>query len=175
MKFTPHNSLPANSVPASAEETLRLIAGLPAPEGLEDRVHEALRAAPRTARVLAWPENPRWAMRRQSGWLRSAAAAVIVFVVVGGGWGVYTRVQHGQPAKVIVMPSPTPAAGGFSGAGAIRTPQTLQGPTVNQPARPAPDQPAVKTRPQAKAGKKPVAPAANLPATTLKAQPGPSN
>ncbi len=161
MKFTPHNPLPADSVPGPGEETLRLIAGLPAPEGLEDRVHAALHAAPRGARVLAWPSNPRWTLRRQSGWMRSAAAAAIVFVVVGGGWGVYTRVQHGQPAKVIVMPARMPATGGFSGAGAIRTPQTLPGPSVNQPAE--------KPQAPAKASKKPLAPAANL-----KVQSGPS-
>ncbi len=161
MKLTPHNSLPANSTPASGEETLRLIASLPAPEGLEDRVHAVLGAAPRNARVLAWPADSRWSIRRQSGWMRSAAAAAIVFVVVGGGWGVYTRVQHGKPAKVIVMPARMPATGGFSGAGAIRTPQTLSGPSVNQPAE--------KPQAQAKASKKPSAPAANL-----KVQPGPS-
>ena len=41
------------SVFTSAEETLRLIANLPAPDGLEDRVHAALNAMPRRSRVLA--------------------------------------------------------------------------------------------------------------------------
>ena len=36
--------------------------------------------------------------------MRGAAAAAIVFVVAGGGWGIYTRVQPSQPAKVMVMP-----------------------------------------------------------------------
>ena len=64
MNSNPHNPMATESVPAavsgsissSAEETLRLIASLPAPAGLEDRVHAALRAAPRRGRVLAWPE-----------------------------------------------------------------------------------------------------------------------
>jgi hypothetical protein len=64
--------------------------------------------------------------------MRSAAAAAIVFVVAGGGWGVYTHVEQNQPAKVIVMPARMPAIGGFGGAGAIRTPQTLPGPKAPQ-------------------------------------------
>jgi hypothetical protein len=111
---------------------LRLIASLPAPEGLEERVHAALRVSPRDGRVLAWPQGLRSATRHESGWMRTAAAAAIVFVVVGGGWGVYTRVQHGQPAKVIVMPSRMPATGGFSSAGVVRTPETLPGPKVRE-------------------------------------------
>jgi hypothetical protein len=67
--------------------------------------------------------------------MRTAAAAAIVFVVAGGGWGVYTRVEHNQPAKVIVMPARMPAPGGFSGAGAMRTPLTLPGPAAPQPAK----------------------------------------
>jgi hypothetical protein len=136
------NPLPSES----GEDTLRLIATLPAPEGLEDRVHETLRTAPRGARVLAWPAG----LRSESGWMRTAAAAAIVFVVVGGGWGVYSRVQHGQPSRVIVMPARLPGAGGFSPAGSIHTPQTLQGPTVDQPIVPNP--------PQAKTAKKPETP-----------------
>jgi hypothetical protein len=55
--------------------------------------------------------------------------------VVGGGWGVYSRVQPGQAGKVIVMPQRMPSSGGFGGAGAIRTPETLPGPTVTEPAK----------------------------------------
>jgi hypothetical protein len=143
MNSTPHNSFPSQS----GEETLRLIASLPAPEGLEERLHSALRAAPRGARVLAWRGRSGLAARRENGWMRTAAAAAIVFVVVGGGWGVYTRVQQGQPAKVIVMP----AHAGFSGAGAKRTPPTLPGPAVSRPA--------AKPHAQAVDAKKPEAPA----------------
>jgi hypothetical protein len=138
------------SVFSAAEETLRLIASLPAPDGLEDRVHAALNAIPRRSRVLAWPR----ALRAESGWMRGAAAAAIVFVVAGGGWGVYTRVEsvqieQNQPAKVIVMPPRTPSTGGLSGAGAMRTPLTLPGPAAPQP---------VKTSTaKVKAAKKPVA------------------
>ncbi len=124
MNRTTHN--PNGS--GTAEETLRLIAKLPSPEGLEGRVHEALRRAPQTGRILAWPA----ARRPQSGWMRTAAAAAIVFVVAGGGWGVYSRVERGQLAKTAVLPH-VPAAGGFQSAGAMRTPQTLIGPVVTHP------------------------------------------
>ncbi|MFZ0746516.1 MAG: hypothetical protein WAM85_19060 [Terracidiphilus sp.] len=116
-----------------AEKTLRLIAGLPAPEGLEERVKAALRDAPRNGRILRWPSE----LDARRGWthssvLRCAAAAAIVFVVAGGGWGVYSRVQPTQSAKVIAMPR-VAAPGGFSNAGAMRTPQTLNGTVLKHP------------------------------------------
>ena len=95
MNTNPHNPNGKEFTPGSADETLRIIAGLPAPAGLEERVHAVLRAAPRRGRVLAWPE----ALRPQSSWMRTAAAAAIVFVVAGGGWGVYMHVEQNQPAK----------------------------------------------------------------------------
>jgi hypothetical protein len=142
MNPTTHNSIG----PGSVEQTLRLIAGLPAPEGLEERVHEALRRAPRTRRLLSWPA----ALRPESGWVRAAAAAAIVFVVAGGGWGVYSHVEQGQTARIVVLPPHVPISGGFSSAGAMRTPQTLNGPVVAHPAAkrptPAETQKKVKTR-----------------------------
>jgi hypothetical protein len=172
MNSDPHN--PSASDPGTGEETLRLIASLPAPEGLEDRVHAALRVVathqgPRQrilvdgvedndfrrpinragggnrSRVLAWPSG----LNPQSSWMRTAAAAAIVFVVAGGGWGVYSRVQQIQPARVIVMPSRMPASGGFSSTGAIRTPQILPGPTAPQPVKPHPAPPKAAKKPAA--------------------------
>ncbi len=132
MSSNSHNPLAAGPA-SSTEETLRLVASLPAPEGLEDRIHKVLRSAPRRSVVLSWPAKN--LLRRD--WMRAAAAAAIAFVVAGGGWGVYSRVQHGQPA----MPAHVTAPGGFSGAGAIRTPQTLDGPIVSHPAKMQPAQP----------------------------------
>jgi hypothetical protein len=128
----------AGNESGSAEETLRLIAKLPAPEGLEERVIAGVRArrlaAPRGARVLEFPGAPRLGGGRLGGsWMRSAAAAAIVCVVVGGGWGVYSRVQQPQAAKVIVIPARGAGQGGFSNAGAMRTPTTLNGPVVANP------------------------------------------
>lgn len=124
-----HNAAPVTD----AEETLRLISSLPAPEGLEERMKMALRAAPRAGRVLHWPANSgagrRWTHNTMA---RCAAAAAIVFVVAGGGWGVYSRVQPIQNPKVIAMPRVV-APGGFSNAGAMRTPQTLNGHVLSHP------------------------------------------
>jgi hypothetical protein len=128
MNSNPHNSTTSES----GEETLRLIAGLPAPAGLEERVHESLRHAPRMGRVVAWPAGVRSKFSPENNWMRAAAAAAIVFVVVGGGWGVYTRVQQNQTGRVVVMPLRAPSSGSFSGAGAIRTPVTLPGPKIRE-------------------------------------------
>lgn len=131
---TPNSNTPnAGRGAEEAEATLRLIAGLPAPEGLEDRVKAALRAAPRTGRVLHWPAAP----AQSQGWLssalaRGAAAAGIVFVVAGGGWSVYSHVQPAQTPQALTTPH-VAAPGGFSSAGAMRTPQTLNGPTLKHP------------------------------------------
>jgi hypothetical protein len=115
----------------TVDATLRLVATLPAPSGLEDRIHSALRSAHarRPGRVLAWPS----AHRSSRSWMRTAAAAAIAFVIAGGGWGVYSHVQPAHPAGAMIAPA-QPAAGGFSAAGAIRTPQTLNGPVVAHPA-----------------------------------------
>jgi hypothetical protein len=141
--------------PDCGEDTLRLIAGLPAPAGLEERVHKALRAAPRSGRVLAWPARFHARTVMESNWVRAAAAAAIVFVVVGGGWGVYSHVQPGPAGKVIVMPQRMPTAGGFSGAGAIRTPETLPGPKVSEQGTKGPSHPGRDQGPQT--AKKPAA------------------
>jgi hypothetical protein len=118
----------------TAEATLRLIARLPAPSGLEDRVYAALAAHPRSARILSFPAPHRPA----SEWMRAAAAAAIVFVVAGGGWGIYTHVQPAQAGKAAIMPHPamphTAQGSGFSNAGAMRTPQLINGPVVVHPA-----------------------------------------
>jgi hypothetical protein len=116
---------------AGYEATLHLVTHAPVPEGLEERVQAALDSIPRRGRLLEWPLT--------AGWLRSAAAAAIVFVVAGGGWGVYRHAQLHQPAKVTATPAPqvsAPTAGGFSSAGAIRTPQTVKGPEVAETPKP---------------------------------------
>ncbi|MDE3150021.1 MAG: hypothetical protein KGL37_11190 [Acidobacteriota bacterium] len=137
MNSTAQNPFPRDIESGSAEETLRLIASLPAPEGLEDRLRAGLSSRPRPGRVLAWPAS----LRPSGNWMRATAAAAIVFVVAGGGWGVYSHVQQGQSAKVIVLPLRTQAPGGFSSAGAMRTPRTLSGPVLNHPAEARPSQP----------------------------------
>jgi hypothetical protein len=78
--------------------------------------------------------------------MRSAAAAAIVFVVAGGGWGIYTRVQT---ARGIVATPHIAAPSGFSSAGAMRTPNTLNGPA-------APRTVMVKPQPVKSPAKKPL-------------------
>jgi len=123
------------------ENTLRLIARLSAPEGLEERVQAGLRTAAKTAsgraRILRWPV----ALRLENAWMqnlaRTAAAAAIAIVVIGGGWGISSRFQPAHPSSAIAIPqrgAGQTGQGGFSSAGAMRTPQTLNGPIVEHPA-----------------------------------------
>jgi len=139
----------------TGEETLRLIAGLPAPEGLTRRVqaglHNASQSPDRTGRLLGWrtPLTPR------GGWMhgsvaRGAAAAAIVCIVAGGGWTVYSRVSPASAARVIEMPPHIgPVGGGFAPAGARRVPETLQGPVLTHPIANTADQPVVANSPAA--------------------------
>ena len=122
----------ANS--GEAESTLRLIAGLAAPEGLEARVKTALTnkaGSRRSATLFDWPLSPRGGWMR-STFVRSAAAASIVCVVAGGSWGVY---RHVQPKEVPMALPHVGAPSGFSSANAMRTPKTLDGPTLTHPVR----------------------------------------
>jgi hypothetical protein len=83
--------------------------------------------------------------------VRSAAAAAIVFVVVGGGWGISSRVQPSPQVRAITVPPRVSAPGGFSSAGAMRTPQTLNGPVVAHPATAAPKTTKTSAKPATKA------------------------
>jgi hypothetical protein len=151
----------ASSDSSAFEETLRLIARLPAPEGIEERVQAGLRARLHSAsgkaasgpavsskaRILHWPK----AKQLESAWARTVAAAAIVFVVAGGGWCISSRIQQVQPQAAVALPR-VAAPGGFSRAGAMRTPQTLNGPVVAPAAQVAPQKvipavnPATQTR-----------------------------
>ena len=115
-----------------AEKTLLLVASLPAPEGLVDRVQEELRAAPR-GHLLQWPNALLPGAWGLSPALRGAAAAAIVCIVAGGGWRIYSHVQTpaAPTANVVVMPARVGIKGGFSNAGAMRTPDTLAKPRAD--------------------------------------------
>jgi hypothetical protein len=124
---------------ASPEAILRMIAKSPSPAGLEERIQTRLRAEMRTgfqmvtpkARVLAWPSIPgAGSVRMGSAALRTAAAAAIVAFVVGGGWTIASRVQPASSARGVVAPVRAVGPGGFSSAGAMRTPQTFNGPVI---------------------------------------------
>lgn len=115
------------------DATLHLLATLPAPAGLEDRVFAGMVALPRKARVLEWPQ-PLYSR----DWVRGIAAAAIVLAVSGGGWGLYSHVRPsepagaGEPAQVVAGPRTMFQPGGFSSAEMIRRPQTLNGPPVKR-------------------------------------------
>jgi len=121
------------------EDTLRLIASLPAPEGLPDRVRAGLHAAPVPRRMLFWPSP----LRPPGGWMysglvRGAAAAAIVCVVAGGGWRIYSHVLTIPAARAVLVREPVtpmaPGGSGFSPANARRVPETLEGPVLKHPA-----------------------------------------
>lgn len=151
----------------AAEETLRMIANLPAPAGLEDRVKAGLRSAPRSAKVIAWPfaSAEEW---MRSGGTRAAAAAAIVLAIAGGGWGVYSHIQIAPVPSALVEPQLPNGAGRFSTAGAMHVPQTVHGPVVAAPAiekeshEPGKQQPAAKKKAKARA---PAPASADRPAT----------
>ncbi|HEX8712586.1 MAG TPA: hypothetical protein VF730_11990 [Terracidiphilus sp.] len=109
------------------DATLRLMATLPVPAGLEDRVFSSVLAAPRSSHILEWP-RPLYAR----DWVRSVAAAVMVLAIGGGGWGIYSRVQQNQRPSAITTQRTVPEAGRFSSAEMIRRPQTLNGPVVTK-------------------------------------------
>lgn len=115
---------------ADVERVLRQVAQAPVPEGLEERVKSALLAKPKSGQVLPW--RGALAMSRGAGLqqlLQGAAAAAIVTVVAGGSWSIYSRLQ---PAQIHGPELPRLAApGGFAGASAMRTPQTLAVPQVH--------------------------------------------
>jgi hypothetical protein len=128
---------------AGPESTLRMIARSAPPAGLQERIHERIEAALRAemraglrlqipkARILAWPSFPgSGTVLFAGGALRMAAAAAIVAVVVGGGWGIASRVQPASSARGVVAPVRAVGPGGFSSAGAMRTPQTFNGPVI---------------------------------------------
>jgi hypothetical protein len=133
MSFSTQNDLDGNAGAIDAEETLRLIASLPAPQGIEERVKSGVRAAHRQARVMAWPD----ALPNKAGWtqvagMRAAAAAAIVFVVAGGGWEVYSHIRVAPVPTAVAAPQRIDG-GGLSAAAARRTPKTLDGPKVIAP------------------------------------------
>lgn len=122
---SPRNPISSDPV-ASAEATLRLIANLPAPDGLAERIQAGLKASSHQQRVIAWPTP----FLPVGGWVRGAAAAAIVCVVAGGGWTVYTRVQSSpSAARMYNFPAPpaAPVTGAFSSAGAKRVPDSPNG------------------------------------------------
>lgn len=135
MSLLKQNDADRNAGVTDAEETLRLIAALPAPEGVAERVKHRLHAAPRKSGVISWPTSATGVHWTQLAAMRAAAAAAIVVAVAGGAWGVYTHIQIApEPAAVAAPQRVDGGGGGLSTAGAVRKPKTLEGPVIAAPA-----------------------------------------
>jgi hypothetical protein len=103
-------------------ETLRLLAEMPAPAGLEDRVHRRISAAHEARKQRSF-----WSLWKPAQRLQFAGAAVLMVVIGASSWTVFRgRVvteTPGQPAPA--SPAPVSPAGGFAPAGAERRPSTV--------------------------------------------------
>jgi hypothetical protein len=149
-----------NETADSAEKTLRLIARLPAPEGLADRVQARLQAtvltAPRSGQLLPWPPPLTPGGWRYRSALRGAAAAAIVCVVAGGGWRVYSHVKPGPGARIVMMPTPAAGAGrGFSIGGSVYTPDPRSGSVLTHQMVPEASAPSATPARKRRKGQKP--------------------
>ena len=134
MSFSIHNGFDRSAGAIEAEETLRLIASLPAPEGIEERVKAGLRSGPRHAQMIQWPvmagSGRGW---MHSSAMRAAAAAAIVLVIAGGGWEVYSHIRVVPEPAAVTTPQLIGGQRGFSAAATRRVPQTLEGPVLAVP------------------------------------------
>lgn len=136
MNFSTHNEndLERNAGVIDAERSLRLIASLPAPVGIEDRLKSGLRGTPNQTGVIAWPlSSPNRVGWAQVSYLRAAAAAAIVFVVAGVGWEVHARFGPAPAPAAEAVPQRIDGGSGLSPAGAKRTPKTVEGPRIAVP------------------------------------------
>ncbi len=115
---------------AEPEETLRLLATLPPPAHLEDRVHQRIAAA-----RLAEPSNPRsiWSLWQPARRLQFAAAALLAIAVAISTWNVYHHPPRPnadpvarQPVTVPQPGAPQTPASAFQTSGAERHPSTLK-------------------------------------------------
>ena len=137
-----------------AEETLRLLAKLPPPENLNDRVHARVRH-----QIALESMTPRrrgfWSLWSPGKRLQFAGAAVLAVAVASSMWTIHrahetgTNSGAGQPVGPQVVAPSQPDAGsdsGFSGAKASRVPATLN--PIKVP-------PAPKKKPSPKGAAKP--------------------
>jgi hypothetical protein len=143
-----------------AEETLRLLATLPPPAELTDRVHHRLGLGlglGLAAEKAAVSRRGFWSLWMPAQRFQFAGAAVLVVAVAGSMWGVYrahpraavqTRTQTGTQAAPLVPQSPAQgtAQGSFGAAKAERVPPTLH---------PIKEPPAPKKKPSASRVAKP--------------------
>ena len=106
-----------------AEETLRQLAALPAPEDLTDRVHARLHAAQAVPSRRGF-----WAYWLPAQRFQFAGAAALMIAVAGSTWAVYHRHPQASTATQTAQPivAPAPPSGGFGTAASERVPPTLK-------------------------------------------------
>jgi hypothetical protein len=102
-------------------DTLRLLAELPPPDGLNDRVHRRLDA--RMDEELA-PRRGFWSLWMPVRRLQYAGVAVLVVALAGATWSV-RHSRDGMPVAQPATPSTTPGHA-FGSAGAEAHPATLK-------------------------------------------------
>jgi hypothetical protein len=109
-----------------AEETLRLLAELPSPENLADRVHASVRTQMALDRV-APARRGFWALWSPGRRLQFAGVGVLAVAVAGSMWTINRSHQAGvsQQTPQVAAPLQPVSDSGFSGAKAARVPNTL--------------------------------------------------
>ena len=120
-------NLPKNSG-HEAERTLRLVAELPPPEDLTDRVHQRLAVERESiAEREGAARRGFWSFWQPARRLQFAGAALLAIAVAGSTWSVYHS-RNGAQAVTPVAPKPVAPQGtsGFTPAGAERKPSTLK-------------------------------------------------
>jgi hypothetical protein len=109
------------------EETLRMVARMPVPDGLEERVQRRLDVE------LLRGEQPRhsvWSLWMPARKLQFAGAGVLAAAVAISSWSVYhgqRRAANANAAAKQAAPAPakSTAGSGFTPAGAVGVPHTL--------------------------------------------------
>lgn len=116
---SPSSTYPQQS--GDPEATLRLLAQLPPPNGLADRVHRSLANAPGPSAASGF-----WSLWRPVHRLQFAAAAVLVTAMAASSWTILASRHPATPATKAVAPAPAPQPSAFSTAGAEHRPSTLK-------------------------------------------------
>jgi hypothetical protein len=116
------NPQPDEATVQQAEHTLRLVAQLPPPEELTDRVHQRLEAD-----QASHVKRGFWSLWMPAQRLQFAAAATLMVAVAGSTWAVYH--SHPKQTQTSVRPAPSTPAGdsssSFGTAAVKRVPPTL--------------------------------------------------
>jgi hypothetical protein len=110
-----------------AEETLRLIAQLPAPESLIDRIHARVRHQMAVENTTP-ARRGFWSLWSPGQRLQFAGAAALVLAFAGSMWTINHTHPAGAPTSSVpqaITPSQATPNSGFVGAKASRQPATL--------------------------------------------------